>query len=66
MRIIWIAVILWVGIGLGRDVILDTSFEEYPVGSLPDGFVIIYDGKGENYQGVVNNKAYSGSKSFRV
>jgi len=46
--------------------ILETSFEEYLPGSLPDGFVIIYDGKGEKYQSVVDTISYTGLKSLRV
>ena len=46
--------------------ILDTSFEEFSTGSLPNGFTIIYDGKGANYQSVVDDKAYTASKSLRI
>ncbi|NPA13725.1 MAG: hypothetical protein GXN97_00885 [Aquificae bacterium] len=49
-----------------EEVFLDTSFEEFPVGSLPSGFEIIYNGKGDNYQVVTDKKAATGSKSFQV
>ena len=43
--------------------VFKNSFKKYLPGSLPDGFVIIYDGKDENYQSVVDAVSYTDSKS---
>jgi hypothetical protein len=66
MGIVLMLSIALISFSEAKDVILDTSFEEYDVGSLPRGFRIKYDGRGRNYQIVVDKKAFRGKKSFQV
>jgi hypothetical protein len=66
LRLLWVTVLSSFSFAQSSEVILDTSFEEYSVGTLPSGFRIKYNGMGNSYQVVTDKKSYSGEKSFQV
>ncbi|OPY53985.1 MAG: PKD domain protein [Methanosaeta sp. PtaU1.Bin112] len=47
-------------------IIYRTDFEKYSVGTLPPGFVIKYNGKGDQYQAITSDAAHSGTKSLQA
>jgi hypothetical protein len=49
-----------------EDVLFETDFEGYEVGTLPPELSIKYNGKGTEYQVVTTDEAYSGTKSFQA
>jgi hypothetical protein len=66
LKLLLVVVLFSSSFAQSPEVILDTSFEEYSVGTLPSGFRIKYNGKGNSYQVVTDKKSYSGEKSFQV
>jgi PKD repeat protein len=47
-------------------IIYRTDFEKYNVSTLPPGFGIKYNGKGDQYQAITSDAAHSGTKSLQV
>ncbi|MEM3698073.1 MAG: G1 family glutamic endopeptidase [Candidatus Bathyarchaeia archaeon] len=51
-----------------EDVIFFDDFESYAVGTFPSagGWTLVYNGKGNEYQKIVDDVSFSGSKSFQL
>ena len=51
-----------------EDVLIKDDFEEYSVGVFPSagGWILKFNGKGDQYQKIVDSVSASGSKSFQL